>query len=154
GAGRRGRGEGGGGAGAGGGDRGGAAGCGGGRGARGRRGCGGGGARGARRGDGGGGGREGAGGGGGGLRGGAAGVAARGLDRGWVAGHRSWVDPRTETAMLIEFSVENFLSFNERVTLSLEAAPELDEADGLLENTFEAPGGIRLLKSTLVFGRT
>jgi uncharacterized protein len=54
--------------------------------------------------------------------------------------------------MLIEFSVENFLSFNERVTLSLVAAPELDEADGLLGNTFEAPGGIRLLKSALVFG--
>lgn len=54
--------------------------------------------------------------------------------------------------MLIEFSVENFLSFNERVTLSLVAAPELDEPDGLIENTVEAPGGIRLLKSTLVFG--
>jgi uncharacterized protein len=54
--------------------------------------------------------------------------------------------------MLIEFSVENFLSFNERVTLSLVAAPELDETDGLLGNTFEAPGGIRLLKSALVFG--
>jgi len=54
--------------------------------------------------------------------------------------------------MLIEFSVENFLSFNERVTLSLVAAPELDEADGLVENTFEAPGGIRLLKSALIYG--
>jgi predicted ATPase len=54
--------------------------------------------------------------------------------------------------MLIEFSVENFLSFDERVTLSMVAAPELDGADGLLENTFEAPGGIRLLKSTLVYG--
>ncbi|NUQ78057.1 MAG: ATP-binding protein [Polyangiaceae bacterium] len=54
--------------------------------------------------------------------------------------------------MLIEFSVENFLSFNERVTLSMVAAPELDEADGLTENTFEAPGGIRLLKSALVYG--
>lgn len=54
--------------------------------------------------------------------------------------------------MLIEFSVENFLSFNERVTLSLVAAPELDEADGLLENTFEAPGGLRLLKTALVYG--
>lgn len=54
--------------------------------------------------------------------------------------------------MLIEFSVENFLSFDERVTLSLAAAPELDGPDGLLENTFEAPGGLRLLKSTLVYG--
>ncbi len=54
--------------------------------------------------------------------------------------------------MLIEFSVENFLSFDERVTLSMVAAPELDEPDGLLENTFEAPGGVRLLKSTLVYG--
>jgi len=54
--------------------------------------------------------------------------------------------------MLIEFSVENFLSFDERVTLSMVAAPELDEPDGLLENTFEGPGGIRLLKSTLVYG--
>ncbi len=54
--------------------------------------------------------------------------------------------------MLVEFSVENFLSFNERVTLSLLAAPELDEADGLVENTFEAPGGVRLLKSALIYG--
>ena len=54
--------------------------------------------------------------------------------------------------MLIEFSVENFLSFDERVTLSLVAAPELDDPDGLVENTFEAPGGIRLLKSVLVYG--
>jgi uncharacterized protein len=54
--------------------------------------------------------------------------------------------------MLIEFSVENFLSFDERMTLSLAAAPELDEPDGLLENTFDAPGGLRLLKSTLVYG--
>ncbi|MRG95070.1 AAA family ATPase [Polyangium spumosum] len=54
--------------------------------------------------------------------------------------------------MLIEFSVENFLSFNERVTLSLVAAPEVDATDGLIENTFEAPGGIRLLKSTLIYG--
>jgi hypothetical protein len=54
--------------------------------------------------------------------------------------------------MLIEFSVENFLSFDERVTFSLVAAPELDEADGLFQNTFEAPGGLRLLKSVLVYG--
>jgi hypothetical protein len=54
--------------------------------------------------------------------------------------------------MLIEFSVENFLSFDERVTLSMVAAPELDGTDGLLENTFEGPGGIRLLKSALVYG--
>lgn len=54
--------------------------------------------------------------------------------------------------MLIEFSVENFLSFDERVTLSLVAAPELDEPEGLLDNTFEAPGGLRLLKSALVYG--
>lgn len=54
--------------------------------------------------------------------------------------------------MLIEFSVENFLSFDERVTLSLVAAPELDATDGLLANTFEGPGGIRLLKSALLFG--
>jgi energy-coupling factor transporter ATP-binding protein EcfA2 len=54
--------------------------------------------------------------------------------------------------MLIEFSVENFLSFDQRVTLSLAAAPELDGPDGLIENTFEAPGGLRLLKSTLVYG--
>lgn len=54
--------------------------------------------------------------------------------------------------MLIEFSVENYLSFDERVTLSLVAAPELDEADELLENTFEAPEGIHLLKSVLVYG--
>ncbi len=54
--------------------------------------------------------------------------------------------------MLVEFSVENFLSFNERVTLSLVAAPELDDPDKLIENTFDAPGGIRLLKSALVYG--
>ena len=54
--------------------------------------------------------------------------------------------------MLIEFSVENFLSFDERVTLSMVVAPELDNPDGLLENTFEAPGGLRLLKSALIYG--
>lgn len=54
--------------------------------------------------------------------------------------------------MLIEFSVANYLSFHERVTFSLVAAPELDEPDGLLENTFDAPGGIRLLKSALIYG--
>ena len=54
--------------------------------------------------------------------------------------------------MLIEFSVENFLSFDERVTLSMVVAPELDNPDGLLENTFEAPGGIRLVKSALIYG--
>lgn len=54
--------------------------------------------------------------------------------------------------MLIEFSVENFLSFDERVTLSLVAAPELDATDGLTENTFEGPGGLRLVKSALLFG--
>ena len=54
--------------------------------------------------------------------------------------------------MLIELSIENFLSFDERVTLSMVAAPELDGPDGLVENTFEAPGGIRLLKSALVYG--
>lgn len=54
--------------------------------------------------------------------------------------------------MLLEFSVANYLSFHERVTFSLVAAPELDEQDGLLENTFEAPGGIRLLKSALIYG--
>ena len=32
------------------------------------------------------------------------------------------------------------------------AETELDETDGLSENTFEAPGGIRLLKSALVYG--
>lgn len=54
--------------------------------------------------------------------------------------------------MLIEFSVENFLSFDERITLSMVAAPELDSTDDLVENTFEAPGGIRLLKSALIYG--
>ncbi len=54
--------------------------------------------------------------------------------------------------MLIEFSVENFLSFRERATLSLLAAPEVDELDGLVENTFPISGGARLLKSTLIYG--
>lgn len=54
--------------------------------------------------------------------------------------------------MLIEFSVENFLSFNERQTFSMLAAPELDAREGLIENTFEGPGGIRLLRSALVYG--
>jgi len=55
--------------------------------------------------------------------------------------------------MLIEFSVSNYRSFRDRVTLSMEAAdiasqpPSLDE-----QNVFTASRGLRLLTSAVVYG--
>lgn len=55
--------------------------------------------------------------------------------------------------MLIEFSVSNYRSFRQRVTLSMEAAdiasqpPSLDE-----QNVFTASRGLRLLTSAVIYG--
>jgi uncharacterized protein len=55
--------------------------------------------------------------------------------------------------MLLEFSLENYRSFKERATLSLEAAnlkardPSVDE-----RNTFTAPTDLQLLKTTAIYG--
>jgi hypothetical protein len=50
--------------------------------------------------------------------------------------------------MLIEFSVENFRSFKERATLSLEASTD----DWLESECVTTVGGMRLLKSAAIFG--
>jgi len=50
--------------------------------------------------------------------------------------------------MLIEFSVQNFRSFKERATLSLEAATD----DWLEDECVATVGGLRLLKSAAIFG--
>ena len=55
--------------------------------------------------------------------------------------------------MLVQFSVGNFRSFKDVVTLDLTATnlvsknKEVDE-----NNVFEAPGGLRLLKSVVLYG--
>jgi Cdc6-like AAA superfamily ATPase len=57
------------------------------------------------------------------------------------------------SAMLVEFSVSNYRSFRDRVTLSMEAAdiasqpPSLDE-----QNVFPASHGLSLLTSAVVYG--
>lgn len=52
--------------------------------------------------------------------------------------------------MLVQFSVKNFLSFREKVTLSMVASSESDHS----ENTFEVsdPVPMRLLKSVAIYG--
>ena len=52
--------------------------------------------------------------------------------------------------MLVQFSVGNYLSFKERVTLSMVASSD----DAHLENTFQVaePSPLRLLKSVGVYG--
>jgi hypothetical protein len=50
--------------------------------------------------------------------------------------------------MLIEFSVQNFRSFKERATLSLEASTD----DWLEDECVATAGGLRLLKSAAIFG--
>ena len=50
--------------------------------------------------------------------------------------------------MLIEFSVQNFRSFKERATLSLEASTD----DWLEDECVTTVGGLRLLKSAAIFG--
>ncbi|HAN90534.1 MAG TPA: hypothetical protein DCQ33_00455 [Nitrospira sp.] len=54
--------------------------------------------------------------------------------------------------MLVQFSVKNYLSFYEPVTLSLLAVPELDTDEQKIENTFEATGDLRLVKSAAIYG--
>lgn len=51
--------------------------------------------------------------------------------------------------MLVEFSVQNYLSFHSRVTLSLRAAALGEEA---LDRTFLAAPGLRLLRSAVIYG--
>lgn len=54
--------------------------------------------------------------------------------------------------MLVQFSVKNYLSFCEPVTLSLLAAPELDADEQKIENTFAAADNLRLVKSAAIYG--
>jgi uncharacterized protein len=55
--------------------------------------------------------------------------------------------------MLVQFSVGNFRSFKDTVTLDL-SATHLESKDKSVDanNTFEAPGGLRLLKSVVLYG--
>lgn len=55
--------------------------------------------------------------------------------------------------MLVQFSVGNFRSFKDTVTLDL-VATHLESKDKAVDenNTFEAPGGLRLLKSVVLYG--
>jgi uncharacterized protein len=55
--------------------------------------------------------------------------------------------------MLVQFSVGNFRSFKDTVTLDL-VATHLESKDKSVDenNTFEAPGGLRLLKSVVLYG--
>ena len=55
--------------------------------------------------------------------------------------------------MLIEFTVGNYRSFKEPVTLSMVASKLVSQDQQLDENTiFEPPGGPRLLTSTVIYG--
>jgi uncharacterized protein len=55
--------------------------------------------------------------------------------------------------MLVQFSVGNFRSFKDVVTLDLTAANLVSKNKAIDENnTFEAPGGLRLLKSVVLYG--
>ena len=54
--------------------------------------------------------------------------------------------------MLIEFSVRNFRSFKDRITLSLEATALTSRDKELDENTIFAAAGLRLLTSTAIYG--
>lgn len=54
--------------------------------------------------------------------------------------------------MLVQFSVKNYRSFCEPVTLSLVAAPGLDGGRKLEENTFETGHHMRLVKSAAIYG--
>ncbi len=51
--------------------------------------------------------------------------------------------------MLIQFSVKNFRSFRDRQTLSLMRAKG---GELMASNTFDAPGGVSLLKSAVMYG--
>jgi uncharacterized protein len=55
--------------------------------------------------------------------------------------------------MLVQFSVGNFRSFKDVVTLDLTATNLVSKNKAVDENnTFEAPGGLRLLKSVVLYG--
>jgi len=55
--------------------------------------------------------------------------------------------------MLVEFSVANFRSIKKKQTLSLLAAPIVSKDESIDENNvFEAPNGIKLLKTLAVYG--
>ncbi len=54
--------------------------------------------------------------------------------------------------MLVEFSVANFSSIKEKQTLSLQAAAIVSKEKVDEKNVFDAPGGLRLLKSAAIFG--
>ena len=55
--------------------------------------------------------------------------------------------------MLIEFSLANYRSFRDRVTFSMVASSLKAKHDELNEkNLFTAPGGIKLLSSTAIYG--
>ena len=51
--------------------------------------------------------------------------------------------------MLVEFSVENFLSFNERVTFSMLASDDNAHENS---NVIVLDDGTRLLKSAVIYG--
>lgn len=54
--------------------------------------------------------------------------------------------------MIVEFSIGNYRSFNQPVTLSLLAATKLKHQDLDERNIFAAPGGLPLLKSAAIYG--
>ena len=54
--------------------------------------------------------------------------------------------------MLVEFNVANFLSIKEKQTLSLQAAAIVSKDKVDEKNVFDAPGGLRLLKSAAIYG--
>lgn len=54
-----------------------------------------------------------------------------------------------ELKMLIEFSVENFLSIKERVTLSMVASKDTSHENNLIKDT---DGKLNLLKSAAIYG--
>ncbi|NCC31440.1 MAG: ATP-binding protein [Chloroflexia bacterium] len=59
----------------------------------------------------------------------------------------------TEGVMLIEFSVGNYRSFKERVTLSMEAADIASQPPSLdAQNVFAATDNLRLLTSAAIYG--
>ena len=55
--------------------------------------------------------------------------------------------------MLIEFSVANYRSFRDEVTLSMVASPlKTDNGEPDKRNQFAAPGDINLLTSAAIYG--
>ena len=54
--------------------------------------------------------------------------------------------------MLVQFSVKNYRSFCDPVSLSLIAVPELDDGRDLEENTFDSGHHFRLCKSAAIYG--